>query len=184
MKEVSPDNEICKSSVFHRVLQRAFPEWFPYDSIRFFHPFYTVDKNRQYAVEQGYAANFNMLKTKGKTTTYDTRPSDPKKPTKPYYLDNYADIKAVLATPADKIIHPAFVNTANLPPKVAGALKILPSIPEINAVDSLENKRIIQNYFELQTRRIVQREFVKMGKTTGSKPGELVDVFLLDVTRE
>lgn len=33
MKEVMPDNEVCKSSVFHRLLQRAFPGWFPYDSM-------------------------------------------------------------------------------------------------------------------------------------------------------
>lgn len=45
MKEVTPDNDVLKSSVFHQLLQRAFPERFPADLIRFFYPFYTSEKN-------------------------------------------------------------------------------------------------------------------------------------------
>ena len=60
MKEVTPENEICKSSAFHRILQRAFSGWFPYDSFRFFHPFYTLQQNALFAQQQGYAPEFRV----------------------------------------------------------------------------------------------------------------------------
>ncbi|KAK6537517.1 hypothetical protein TWF694_011700 [Orbilia ellipsospora] len=60
MKEVTADNDTFKSSVFHRLLQRAFPEWYDADSVRFFHPFYTTKKNMEYAQEQGYGKAFDL----------------------------------------------------------------------------------------------------------------------------
>ena len=109
MKEVtSYDNEL-KSSVFHRLLQRALqralPGWFPYNSIRFLHPFYTAAKNAEYAQQQGYGADFRMTMTPeakdmfGRPTEcrYDVIDSNPVKPTKPWYLDVHEKIAAVLA---------------------------------------------------------------------------------------
>ena len=86
----SYENEL-KSSVFHRLLQRAFPGWFPYNSIRFFHPFYTAAKNAEYAQQQGYGAYSRMTiapKAKdmfGRPTEYqyEVIDSDPVKPKKP-----------------------------------------------------------------------------------------------------
>ena len=60
MNEVTPDNSVLKSSVFHRLLQRAFPGWYPYTSIQFFHPFYTPKQNAEYARQQGYTSDFNI----------------------------------------------------------------------------------------------------------------------------
>ncbi|KAF3908286.1 hypothetical protein AA313_de0206127 [Arthrobotrys entomopaga] len=60
MKEVTADNDTFKSSVFHRLLQRAFPDWYDADSIRFFHPFYTTTTNMKYAQEQGYGKAFGL----------------------------------------------------------------------------------------------------------------------------
>ena len=60
MKEVTPDPDVVKGSVFHRLIQRAFPEWFPYDSISFFHPFYTPETNAKLAKEQGYKDVFRF----------------------------------------------------------------------------------------------------------------------------
>ena len=71
MEEVTPDSDVLKSSVFHRLIQRAFPGWFPYDSIRYLHPFYTKTQNQQFAESQGYLPDFDS--------------TNPRKPAKPIY---------------------------------------------------------------------------------------------------
>ncbi|EGX44212.1 hypothetical protein AOL_s00210g1 [Orbilia oligospora ATCC 24927] len=60
MNEVTADNNTFKSSVFHRLIQRAFPDWYEANSVRFFHPFYTTTANMKYAKEQGYGDAFNL----------------------------------------------------------------------------------------------------------------------------
>ncbi|KAF3903067.1 hypothetical protein ABW21_db0201283 [Orbilia brochopaga] len=62
MKEVTADNGTFKSSVFHRLLQRSFPDWYAAESVRFFHPFYTVETNMTYAQAQGYGDAFGLPK--------------------------------------------------------------------------------------------------------------------------
>ena len=184
MEEVTPDNDVLKSSVFHRLLQRAFPEWFPYDSIRFFHPFYTAQKNAEYAEQQGYQATFKMSKDVSGQSKYNCKASEPEKPPKPLYLNKYSDIKWVLSTGADEIIHPAFAEPANLPEKVQEALRSIRSKNAFNESDSPENEKITKvekitkAYFAHQMRAIVEREVITM--STG-KDGS---VFQLDVTRE
>ncbi|KAL9028738.1 MAG: hypothetical protein Q9180_007121, partial [Flavoplaca navasiana] len=102
MKEVSPDNDTLKISVFHRLLQRAFPEWFPYDSIRFFHPFYTSEKNAEFAKAQKYDSIFKMAASQpipaAPKRKWNVEGSDPQKPNKPLLLTRYDEIKAVLST--------------------------------------------------------------------------------------
>ncbi len=173
MKEVTPDNDVLKSSVFHRLIQRAFPEWFPYDSIRFFHPFYTAEKNAEFAREQGYAANFKMPSFEN-----DVRTSDPRKPPKPVYLSKYADVKALLAQKPEIVINPACLETASLPVKVVdvlvhGQAKYFSTSKENDSPDSTQ---LTMDYFANLMRKIVQREIITVD---GGKP-----IYQIDVTRE
>ncbi|KAH7632588.1 heme peroxidase-domain-containing protein, partial [Sordaria sp. MPI-SDFR-AT-0083] len=114
MKEATPDNDVLKSSVFHRLLQRSFPEWFPTNSVRFFHPFYTAQKNAEYAAAQGYGKDFAI--------TPDTSASNPRKPVDPKILTDPAQIMAVLDDHTDNIVHPVRLETDILPAKVAEVL--------------------------------------------------------------
>ena len=186
MNEVtSYDNEL-KSSVFHRLLQRAFPGWFPYNSIRFFHPFYTAAKNAEYAQQQGYGADFRMTITPkakdmfGRPTEYryEVIDSDPVKPKKPWYLDNHEEIAAVLADDSDSLVHPARTELAGLPQQVVDVLspgqKKSPSQPkgtEIKADDST-----LRIYFADLMHDIIKRESILMDIRKG--------VFQIDITRE
>ena len=180
MKEVSPDYDNLKTSVFHRLLQRAFPEWFPYDSIRFFHPFYTAQTNAQFAQEQGYGStfkidrpNFNSVKS---TLNYPA--SEPAKPPKPLFLNKYDDIKWVLSTGANEIIHPAFSEPANLPKQVQEALTSIQSKNNNEPKDSPESTAVTKAYFTYQMRAIIERQVIKM------TAGKSDPVYQIDVTRE
>ena len=175
MKEVTPDYDILKSSVFHRLLQRAFPEWFPYDSLRFFHPFYTLEQNATFAKQQNYAPTFSGFLN----GQLDLQASEPKKPLKPLLLTKYEDIQAVLSTGADEIIHPAFTNSANLPEKIREALRPIKATsanPDGSA--SPENIRMTKAYFSAQMRAVVEREVIKMSQNGKNA------VFQVDATRE
>ncbi|KAL8789579.1 MAG: hypothetical protein Q9195_006756 [Heterodermia aff. obscurata] len=175
MKEVTPDFDILKSSVFHRLLQRAFPEWFPYDSLRFFHPFYTAEQNANFAKQQNYAPTFSGFLN----GQLDLQASEPEKPLKPLLLTKYEDIQAVLSTSGDEIIHPAYTNSANLPEKVREALrpiKATSASPDLS--DSPENARLTKAYFSVHMRAIVEREVIKMSQNDKNT------VFQVDATRD
>ena len=180
MNQVSPDYDNLKTSVFHRLLQRAFPEWFPYDSIRFFHPFYTAQTNAQFALQQGYGATFRVdrphFNSLQSTLVYPA--SEPVKPQKPLFLNKYDDIEWVLSTGASEIIHPAFAEPANLPKKVQEALELIQSKKTSKTDDSLESIAITNAYFTLRMQEILEREAIKM--TTG----ESGPIYQIDVTRE
>ena len=185
MKEVSPDNDNLKSSVFHRLLQRAFPEWFPYDSIRFFHPFYTSEQNAIFAREQGYAADFRMQMSPvknilGRTVDYkyDVQDSNPGKPPKPLYLSKHSEIKALLSDESDNIVHPARLERRNLPPKVAEVLEPGPTTsragPKGSGIE--EDSKSLTQYFVGIMRDMVERQFITMDP---KRP-----VYQIDVTRD
>ena len=185
MKEVTPDNDVLKSSVFHRLLQRAFPEWFPYDSIRFFHPFYTAQQNAKYAREQGYEASFKM--TYGSSSkwfarqqdfTYHYKASEPRKPPKPAYLSKYADVKALLAQKPEVIINPACLDTASLPAKVAQVLTPGQAKYDLSPKDdiSTDSAQLTMTYFTNVMREIIQREIITVDR---KKP-----IYQIDVTRD
>ena len=114
MKEVTPDNEICKSSVFHRLIQRAFPGWFPYNSIRFFHPFYTAKQNAIFAKEQGYGPEFKETQV----PEFGVVMSPPKRPKKPHSLTTFDDIAYVLNDDGENFVHPALLHMENWPKKM------------------------------------------------------------------
>jgi hypothetical protein len=186
MKEVTPDDNNLKSSVFHRLLQRAFPEWFPYNSIRFFHPFYTGTQNAEYAQQQGYGPDFRMKATpvaKGHFMEpteyqYNIDNSNPSKPKKPIYLDHHEDIAAFLADRSDNFVHPARTELGGLPQSLIDVLSPdpkkhpdQPKGPEIKADDST-----LLTYFVDLMRDIIKRESILMDSRRA--------VYQIDVTRE
>jgi hypothetical protein len=186
MKEVTPDDNNLKSSVFHRLLQRAFPEWFPYNSIRFFHPFYTGAKNAEYAEQQGYAPEFRMSATpKAKVNftgpteyQYDIDDSNPSKPKKPVYLDNHEDIDEFLKNHSGDFVHPARNELGGLPQSIVDVLSpkqkkrpAQPKGPEIK-----EDHITLQKYFVDLMLDIIKRESILMDSVRA--------VYQIDITRE
>ena len=187
MKEVTPDNDVSKSSVFHRLIQRSFPEWFPFDSIRFFHPFYTGKQNCRYALEQGYKDTYRFEHSRDPQHPFSYGDSEPAKPTKPTFLTNYDDILKVLSTSANEIIHPAFALETNLPASVRRALQPISETTKTDPKDltkkTLTDKstiRAVKAYFAHQMRRMIEREVISMGKDKVS--GD--PVYQVDATRE
>ncbi|KAK6081877.1 Psi-producing oxygenase C (Linoleate diol synthase) [Seiridium cupressi] len=183
MKEVTPNNEVCKSSVFHRLIQRAFPGWFLRDTIRFFHPFYTAKQNAIYAEAQGYGDQF-----KETAESQSEMPMKPKsdivaarleKPPKPLYLDKFNDISIVLQGENSKnFTNPVYYYKANLPEVVKDVLDPGQKPPAI-ALEILEDyvKDVevdLKKYLDDLMRYIVKRESVSMTNST----------FQIDATRD
>uniref|UniRef100_A0A0D2YHS7 Psi-producing oxygenase A n=1 Tax=Fusarium oxysporum (strain Fo5176) TaxID=660025 RepID=A0A0D2YHS7_FUSOF len=180
MKEVTPNNEILKSSVFHRLLQRAFPGWFPSNTIRFFHPFYTTKQNGAYAEAQGYGDWFKETVGKPKNKAVVAAPVC--KPEKPWYLDQYDDICIVLkGDNSDQFTNPAYYYQANLPPVVRDVLKPdkekekkLPksSVKIDNYVRDSEEE--LKQYLDELMKEMIKRESISMTNST----------FQVDATRD
>lgn len=183
MKEVTPDNDICKSSVFHRLIQRAFPGWFPYNSIQFFHPFYTTQTNARLATEQGYATEFAIApkasKQEGNAAIFDVTKSMPSKPQKPTYLNDKAQISAILADPAN-FKHPALTCKENFPKCFQGIIDRddmdtpTAQITHTAVNEIKEDKTAIMGYFDDLMQYIIKRESIAMNETT----------YQIDATRE
>jgi hypothetical protein len=178
MKEVTPDNDTCKSSVFHRLIQRAFPEWFPYNSVQFFHPFYTRQTNARFAAEQGYGAEFRMEATKkfdqDGNRIYNVDASVAAKPGKPVLLKEASKISAILDDMSN-FIHPALKDKANFPKSfqwMFGDYKLKPAPPDLPEIH--ENAEAITSYFNDLMRYIIKRESISMNNSTSQ----------IDATRE
>lgn len=178
MKEVTPNNEVCKSSVFHRLLQRAFPGWFPRDTIRFFHPFYTAQQNAAFAKAQGYANQFRetAARTAARNPKADVIVAPLEKPHKPVYLDKLQDILIVLKK--ENFTNPAYYYKESLPAVVKEVLD--PSLEQSHfkyeKLDAYIAGRgdVFKRYLDQQMREIVRRDSVSMTNST----------FQIDVTRE
>lgn len=181
MKEVTADSEICKSSVFHRLLQRAFPGWFPYDSVRFFHPFYTSETNAKYAQAQGYGPDFRVRQTgtaENGEPVFDTTASDPVKPEKPVYVTDASKISKILQKPYE-FIHPAFKDLQNFPTAMQNAVREMHHKAGKDTTigkykEFHEDTESIVDYFTDLMRSIVKRESITMDNHT----------YQIDVTRE
>lgn len=162
MKEVTPDSDVLKSSVFHRLIQRAFPGWFPYDSIRFFHPFYTKTQNQRYARYQRYLDDLND--------------ANPRKPEKPVYLNDYDSVKAVLDGGPDAFVNPAAFDKG-LPTKVKEILNPGKTLSKKESKEKpWQDDQMVLDYFTHLTRQIIKREIIKVDP---KKP-----TYQIDVTRE
>ncbi|KAL9064876.1 MAG: hypothetical protein Q9157_007672 [Trypethelium eluteriae] len=179
MNEVTPDNDICKSSVFHRLIQRAFPGWFQYDSIRFFHPFYTSQQNAIFAKAQGYGSDFKMplapvIQSKNMTkSAFDTSPV---KPEKPLHLTDFNSIALVLNDTGNNFMHPALLQRSSLPTKLQEILRPEYQNSPLNPLDDqlLESAPVLRKYLDDLMRSIVKRESISMTNST----------FQIDATRD
>jgi hypothetical protein len=176
MKEVTPNNEICKSSVFHRLLQRAFPGWFPSNTIRFFHPFYTAEQNAKYAKAQGYDQLFKETISPPKGEAME-KPAV-SKPEKPKYLIKFDDIQQVL-NDSINFINPAYYYQDNLPTAVKDVLKPdtdkKPPKPSTKINDYVkDSKKGLQKYLDDLMKEMIKRESISMTNST----------FQVDATRE
>lgn len=181
MKEVMPDNEVCKSSVFHRLIQRAFPGWLPFNSIRFFHPFYTAEQNAIYAKSQGYETTFTEL---GPLTLdnaqlpFNAAGVKAKKPEKPVHVNDCVEIALVLSDEHFNFIHPALLHPENLPKKMAEVLG--PEGPKFQIGSGKTDKMTegseleLKDYLKELMRAVTKREAVSMSNST----------FQIDATRE
>ena len=185
MKEVTPDPEVAKGSVFHRLMQRAFPEWFPYDSVSFFHPFYTFETNSKFARNQGYqdVFKFKFEKKAHKDPNnldhdgyeYGYNGSLPKKPAKPLYLSDYAQVKSVLGNTSDDFVNPACIDAIWFPKKVAEVL--VPGMTKRKTKSAINvDPKMILDYFTAVTREIVNREVITVDAEKS--------IYQIDVTRE
>ncbi|KAK3679554.1 hypothetical protein LTR78_001115 [Recurvomyces mirabilis] len=182
MNEVTADNETLKSSVYHRLIQRAFPGWFPYDSVRFFHPFYTSQQNAIYANAQGYAPQFKMSKIpdiKVKDTdqkAYDVSKSEPQKPRKPIYLTDISRIRSVLDDHKDDFMHPALLHRENLPKAMQDVLDPAYAKPECVGLDEYmrQSEPDLVKYLTDLMQIIVKSRSIAMTTST----------FQIDVTRD
>jgi hypothetical protein len=189
MKEVTEDCDVLKGSVFHRLLQRAFPEWFPYDSLRFFHPFYTGEKNAELAREQGYAGDFNISidqidpvpsapPKKSDPFDYHFENSNPKQPKRPIVLSSHDDIKRFLDNESEAFVHPARIHSQGLPQKMQDILKPgkISVGAETDTAGLVGDEKLLIDYFVDLTRDIIEREFITMD---ASRP-----VYQIDITKE
>lgn len=177
-KEVTPNNEVCKSSVFHRLLQRAFPGWFPRDTIRFFHPFYTAQQNAAFAEAQGFADQFRETAAQAaqRKPKADVIVAPLEKPLKPVYLDKIQDILVVIK--GENFTNPAYYYKASLPEVVKEVLD--PSLkqsrfkPEQLDAYIAGREDVFKRYLDQQMREIVKRDSVSMTNST----------FQIDATKE
>ena len=185
MKEVTPDPDVAKGSVFHRLMQRAFPEWFPYDSVCFFHPFYTFETNSRFARKQGYedVFKFDFEKKVHKDANdpnddgykYNYTGSLPKKPAKPVYLSEYTQVKSVLRNESDDFANPACTDAIWFPKEVAQIL--VPGMTKSKTKSAVDvDPRMILDYFTAVTRDIVKREVITVDAENS--------IYQIDVTRE
>ncbi|KAF5227413.1 hypothetical protein FAUST_11784 [Fusarium austroamericanum] len=176
MKEVTPNNDICKSSVFHRLLQRAFPGWFPSNTIRFFHPFFTAEQNAKYAEAQGYKDWF-----KETVNHNDNKPvvaASVQKPEKPLYLRKYDDIQKVLMEDnSGKFTNPAYYYQANLPTAVRQVVDPERQTPPYsNKINEyvLKAEKSLSEYLNDLMKDMIKREAISMTTST----------FQIDATRD
>jgi hypothetical protein len=181
--------------MFHRLIQRAFPEWYPYDSIRFFHPFYTAEKNAELAKAQGYDKEFSIKSTplrkakknsRGEMTKFDfeVSKSNPQRPSKTVHLTHHDDIKLILDDRTDILVHPARTRISDLPTEIHDVLEPgQNNDPKRNGVSlaaaakhSTVDHEHIQSYLVGIARDIIKREVVTTDKSKG--------IYQLDVVRE
>ncbi|PYH67779.1 peroxidase/cytochrome P450 family protein [Aspergillus vadensis CBS 113365] len=82
IREVQQDYDILGGSMFHKLIQRALPGWFPYNSLHATQPMFTRKMNEQIAKEIGTIDRYSQ--------------EDPKPPTHTVMLAKYETIIEVL----------------------------------------------------------------------------------------
>lgn len=158
MKEVTPDDDVLKSSVFHRLFQRAFPGRFPYNSLYFFHPFFTPKANEELARQQKYLSGLEYKKL-----------DVTKAPKAPKIIKTFTLAKELLTTHPHVLIEPASEDPTAIDPllkemlnrrKSADALKEHPTDTEV--LEEKQLQKLIYEYIDTTTRTIIEREVIRV----------------------
>ncbi|KAK3395060.1 linoleate diol synthase [Podospora didyma] len=84
--EIQPDPKTLGGSMLYKLIQRALPGWFPFNSVALMQPMYTKKANERIAKELGTIDQYNTA-------------DDPKPPAKPVVILSGAAIKQVLGDP-------------------------------------------------------------------------------------
>jgi hypothetical protein len=82
MQEVQQDYQVLGGSMFYRLFQRAFPGWYPYNSLHIMQPMFTWKMNKQIAEEIGTILQYTL--------------EGPKAPARPIILTKHAIVTKVL----------------------------------------------------------------------------------------
>lgn len=85
--EVAADYDVLGGSKFYWLFQRAFPSWFPYNSLHIMQPMFTRKMNEEIAREIGTIQNYTL--------------AGPKPPPQPILLTEHAKITGVLEDQAN-----------------------------------------------------------------------------------
>lgn len=177
MKEVSPDNGILKGSVYHRLIQRAFPGRFPYDNIQATQPFYLPSKNTEIATKQQYVKQF------------DTKPLISHRRKMIWIVDSYADIVEVMSD--GQAYSPlSSPNNLDILSELHDAIKNRDQedTPFKDVSSSIANfKPMLLRYFTTMSDTLIERERVVMKVVTPPRDPKARDyskTYSLDITRE
>lgn len=186
MNEVSPNNSVLKGSVFHRLIQRAFPGYFPYDNIALSQPFYTPAKNEAIAKVQGYVREF------------DTTPLTVERPRKTWIIKQHKNVTDVLdpaPAMAQVYVNRTAIGNVDIPEVITEAIKNRDT--RSSAFDSISSqidrlKPLLLTYFTQMSEDILVRERLQFGKNTGKMnttdysrgKKNWNKVYSVDITRE
>ncbi|KAF2265211.1 heme peroxidase [Lojkania enalia] len=81
--EVAQDYKTLGGSMYYKLIQRAFPGWFPYNSLHIMQPFFTKEKNEEIAKKIGAIQFYTK--------------ANPKRPTVPRIIMSHSTIRKILA---------------------------------------------------------------------------------------
>lgn len=114
--------------MFHKLFQRAFPGWFPYNSLHTTQPMFTRKMNEQIAREIGTIDQYTL--------------DDPSPPPNPIVLDKYSPVTKVLSDQANfHVIWAKYLNDM-IPGKTYDSFMLGGDSPANNAQKKLVNEII------------------------------------------
>ncbi|KAG8883953.1 hypothetical protein FRB98_002734 [Tulasnella sp. 332] len=186
MSEVSPNNGVLKGSVFHRLIQRAFPGHVPFDNIAFSHPFYTMAKNTEIATKQKLVKDFNV------------NPFKAGQKKKTWIMNDYDNICRVLSPEMQDVFWSiACVDAVDVLPVLKKALKAR-NQPDPAFADATKNiqdlQPVLMAYFTSMTEDILARERVIMkvrnpdmtrgAGPSGTKEPDYSKLYSVDIVRD
>lgn len=175
MKEVSPDPAVLKGGMFYKLIGRAFPGWFKYNSVSLYQPMYTKLQNITNAELHGKSILFSH--------------DEPKRPIVPKIIRDHELISAILQNHDMK--NPAYVDMSSVPDgrvkDFLNCIKVVIQRIENHDLDSVfEGKissaavqRSLFDYFSKLAVAIEKRERCASVRTKDNRK-----TWVLDITRE
>lgn len=173
MNEVSSNAKVQKGSMFYKLIQRAFPGWFKYNSIYLWQPMYTPKANKGYAKEQ---KKDQLLVNDG-----------PSQPREPSVITDYDTLLTILQH-YELFKNPGFTELEKLE---AGSVKdFLKTIDKIvrgvgtNTLVKVANEhgdidKLLSDYFSEMAKVIERRERCTWVPRNGGK----TKTYQIDMTR-